>query len=268
MDDTTLLRNAMDRITEDLPPLPDLAPLAMAQGRRRRSRARLAAVGGVFGTVTAATLGLTLLPGPGGAPASPAAPPDASPSAYRTPVQVQETPGVPPPDNPEGLPAAERERRAGYQQQVAAVLDELLPASVTDVRPVKDQAQAYRITSGGTAFDLTLSVRRSDDLAPRPCPSPADERARCETAALDGARDQKARLRSLMAEGPDTWTSWVDFSYGRSAVRFSVAAGEATAPVTPEQLLAVARDSRLLDLVRYADEHPVEKKDAPPVQGG
>ncbi|MEU6881895.1 hypothetical protein [Streptomyces sp. NPDC046712] len=268
MDDTSLLKTAMDRTTEDLPPLPDLAPVAMAQGRRRRTRARLAAVGGVFGTVTAAALGLTSLPGPDTGVAMPAAPPAASPSAYRTPVQVEETPGVTPPDNPEGLPAAERERRAGFQQQVAALLDELLPASVTDVRPVKDKVYAYRITSAGTTFDLTLSVRPSDDLAVRPCPSPADERMRCETAELDGAKEQQARLRSLMAERPDTWTSWVDFSYGRSLVRLSVDAAEVSAPVTPEQLVAVARDTRLMDLVRYADENPVEKKETPPIQGG
>ncbi|MEU6987215.1 hypothetical protein ABZ946_27875 [Streptomyces sp. NPDC046324] len=218
--------------------------------------------------MTAASLGLTLLPGPDTGVAVPAAPPAASPSVYRTPVRVEETPGMPPPDNPEGLPAAERERRAGYQQQVAALLDELLPAAVTDVRPVKDTVYAYRITSGGAAFDLTLSVRPSDDLTLRPCPSPADERVRCETAELDGAREQRARLRSLMAERPDTWTSWVDFSYGRSLVRLSVAAADVSAPVTPEQLVAVARDTRLMDLVRYADENPVEKKEAPPVRGG
>ncbi|BAU85257.1 hypothetical protein SLA_4369 [Streptomyces laurentii] len=38
-------------------------------------------------------------------------------------------------------------------------------------------------------------------------------------------------------------------------------------PVTPRQLLAVVRDPRFTEPLRYADEYPVRKKDTP-VRGG
>lgn len=274
-DDTTTLRDALDRTAEELPPLPDLVPLAVREGRRRRARARFATAAAAFGVVTAGALGLTLLPGNGPAPAMPAAPPPSpgvsaspstSPDASYPPVVVEETPGVTPPDNPDGLSAAERERRAVHQQRVAALLDELLPAKVTEIRPVKDKVHAYRITAGGEPFWMTVSVRRSDDLALDACPERPDPRIVCETAVFDG--DHEAQLLSLPANEPDTLAAYVRFPYGGSRVRLSVEPEGVSSPVTPRELFAVVEDPRFLDLVKDADARPVEEKLLPPVVGG
>ncbi|WP_329117362.1 hypothetical protein [Streptomyces sp. NBC_01353] len=269
MDDATLLKSAMDRTTEDLPPLPDLAPVAIVQGRRRRARARLAAVGGVFGTVTAAALGLTLLPGPGTGVAMPAAPPVAFPSAYHTPVRLSPTPGQ---DAPEPETGAEAERRAQFQQQASALLDELLPATVTEIRPVEGQVSLYRITSAGRTFTATLSVRPADGEPLQPCRNIPSKRTKCENEDLGEGRT--AQVYAMPVNELDTMGAMVRFAYGRSHVLFSVDPSEkaggvaaASAPVTADQLLAVARDDRFTNLVKYADENPVQEKSTP-VSGG
>ncbi|MFE5791928.1 hypothetical protein ACFQ8C_05035 [Streptomyces sp. NPDC056503] len=274
-DDTTALRDALDHTAEDLPPLPDLAPLAVREGRRRRARARFATAATAFGVVTAGALGLTLLPGSDPAPAMPAAVPSSpgasaspsvNPDASYPPVVVEETPGVPPPDNPDGLSDAERERRAVHQQRVAVLLDELLPAKVTEIRPVKDKVSAYRITAGGEPFWLTVSVRPTDDRAVEDCPDRPDPRIVCETVVFDG--DREAQLLSLATSEPGTSAAYVRFVYGGSRVRLSVDPEGAPSPVTPRQLFAVAEDPRFLDLVRDTDARPVEKKESPAIVGG
>ncbi|MFD6946077.1 hypothetical protein [Streptomyces roseolus] len=274
-DETFPLRDVLDRAADALPPLPDLVPLAVREGRRRRARARFATAATAFGVVTAGALGLTLLPGNGPAPAMPAAPPPSpgvsaspsvSPDASYPPVAVEETPGVPPPDNPDGLPEAERERRAVHQQRVAALLDELLPAKVTEIRPVKDKVSAYRITAGGEPFWMTVSVRRSDDHALDACPNRSDPRIVCETAVFDG--DHEAQLLSMTANEPGTSASYVRFPYGGSRVRLSVEPEGVSSPVTPRELFAVVEDPRFLALVKEADARPVEEKLLPPVVGG
>ncbi|MFD6346406.1 hypothetical protein ACFWF9_17000, partial [Streptomyces roseolus] len=252
-DETFPLRDVLDRAADALPPLPDLVPLAVREGRRRRARARFATAATAFGVVTAGALGLTLLSGNGPAPAMPAAPPPSpgvsaspsvSPDASYPPVAVEETPGVPPPDNPDGLPEAERERRAVHQQRVAALLDELLPAKVTEIRPVKDKVSAYRITAGGEPFWMTVSVRRSDDHALDACPNRSDPRIVCETAVFDG--DHEAQLLSMTANEPGTSASYVRFPYGGSRVRLSVEPEGVSSPVTPRELFAVVEDPRFL----------------------
>ncbi|MFE1343183.1 hypothetical protein [Streptomyces sp. NPDC058757] len=274
-DDTTALRDALDRTAEELPPLPDLVPLAVRDGRRRRARARFATAAAAFGVVTAGALGLTLLPANGPAPAMPAAPPSspgasaspsAEPDASHPPVVVEETPGVPPPDNPDGLSDAERERRAVHQQRVAVLLDELLPSKVTEIRPVKDKVSAYRITADGKHFRLTVSVRPTDDRSVDDCPDRPDPRIVCETVALDG--DHAAQLLSMQANEPGTLAAYVRFTYGGSRVRLSVEPERLSSPVTPRQLFAVAGDPRFLDLVKEADARPVEEKLPPAVVGG
>ncbi|MFD9032013.1 hypothetical protein ACFVZW_12805 [Streptomyces sp. NPDC059567] len=268
MDDATLLKSAMDRTTEDLPPLPDLAPVAILQGRRRRARARLAAVGGVFGTVTAAALGLTLLPGPSSGVAMPAAPPAAFPSAYHTPVRLTPTPGQEPPAPATG---AEAERRAQFQQQAAALLDELLPKTVTEIRPVEGEVSLYQITSGGRDFIATLSVRPAEGETLQPCRNDPSKRMACEKADLGEGRT--AQAYTMPVNELDTLGAMVRFPYGRSHVLLSVTPSEAegkpsvSAPVTADQLLTVARDDRFTDLVKYADENPVQEKSTP-VSGG
>ncbi|WP_406061081.1 hypothetical protein OG462_25600 [Streptomyces sp. NBC_01077] len=268
-DDISLLRDVMDRTTDDLPPLPDLAPLAVREGRRRRVRARIAIVTTAFGAVTAGALGLTLLPGTNTGVSMPAAVPPslgATPSTNYPSVVVEETPGVTPPDNPDGLSRAERERRAAHQQRVAALLDELLPATVTDVRPVKDRVSHYRIASGGETFHLTVSVRPTDDRTLEPCKSVPAKGLDCDAVTFDGNR--AAHLLSAPVNEADTLGSFLTFLYGGSRVRLSVDPESVSAPVTPRQLLTVAEDLRFLDLVRYADENPVEQKAPPAIPAG
>ncbi|MCX5227942.1 hypothetical protein ABZY16_26495 [Streptomyces sp. NPDC006553] len=270
--DISLLRATMDRTTDGLPPLPDLAPLAVREGLRRRTRARLAVVTTAFGAATAGALGLTLLPGANTGVAMPAvvpttgALPGGAPSTHYPSVVVEETPGVTPPDNPDGLPEAERKRLAAHQQRVAALLDDLLPATVTEIRPVKDNVRWYRITSGGETFHATVSVRPTDDRTLEPClPAPA-KRLTCEAVTIDGNR--QAQLRSMPVNTSDTTGSYVTFLYGGSRVTLSVDPENVSAPVTPRQLLAVAEDPRFLDLVRDTDENPVEKKAPPAIPAG
>ncbi|MFE9133679.1 hypothetical protein [Streptomyces sp. NPDC007355] len=275
IDDISLLRTTMERAVDDLPPLPDLVPPAVREGRRRRTRARIAIVTTAFGAVTAGALGLTMLPGPdegvtmpAAVPSSPGASTSTGPAASTTyaPVTIEVTPGVTPPDNPDGLPEAERERRAAHQQRVAALLDELLPATVTEIRPVKDEVAVYRIASGGETFRMTVSVRPSADEALRPCEDVPVKGFHCEEVTFDGNRE--AQLVSMPVNREETLGSYLNFLYGGSRVLLSVDPERVTAPVSPRQLLTVARDPRFLDLVRYADADPVETQAPPAVEGG
>ncbi|MFE7601286.1 hypothetical protein [Streptomyces sp. NPDC057494] len=126
--DITLLRDAMDRAADGLPPLPDLAPVAVREGRRRRARSRLAIGTAAFAVVTAGVLGVTLLPRPGDVPA------------------VSTGTG------------GEAERQAGYQRRMAALLDELLSPKVSSIRP-EETVGEYRITAGGDRYWMIASVR-------------------------------------------------------------------------------------------------------------
>ena len=251
-DDTTLLRDALDRTTDGLPPLPDLAPLAVREGRRRRARARIAVATTAFGVVTAGALGLTLLTGTTGPGVStPAA--GGARTSY-PPVVVEETPGVTPPDNPERLSEAERERRAQHQQKMAALLDELLPPRITDIRPVKDRTAEYRITAGGETFRMIASVRPANEMSLLHCKNKPKDAPTCE---------EETRPRGgPMSEWPG-WRVTNQFYYRTSVVALVVYAGKADAPVTLRDLFDVSEDPRFLELVKDADAHPVEAKEPP-----
>ncbi|WP_143662643.1 hypothetical protein [Streptomyces sp. CB03238] len=264
----------MDRTTQELPPLPDLAPAAAAQGHRRRARTRLAAAGGVFGTVTAAALGLALLPGTGPAPASPAAAPpgvtapsDAPPEvaaspSYRTPVTATPSPGQEPAKK---LPPAERTRLADFQQQAAALLDELLPPSVGEVRPVDGMVSAYRIESGGRTFHLRFSVRPAGKEPLPECRNIPAKSMTCEHLTLGGG--MRVQAYTMPVDAPGTLEASVVLGYGRSRVALTVSPSGVSAPVTARQLADVLRDERVRELLRYADEHPVQPESTS-VHGG
>ncbi|MFE5710513.1 hypothetical protein ACFQ7J_06760 [Streptomyces sp. NPDC056501] len=258
-DDTTLLRDAMDRTTDGLPPLPDLAPLAVREGRRRRARARIAVATTAFGVVTAGALGLTLLAGTTGPGVS--MPPAGGARASYPPVVVEETPGVTPPDNPEGLSEAERERRAQHQQKMAALLDELLPPKITGISPVKDRTPEYRITAGGETFRMVASVRPDSDagLSLR----------RCENKPKDApACGEDTQPRNVGFSEFRTIKVTVRYSYRKSVVELSVYAGKAEVPVTGRDLFDVAKDPRFLELVKDADARPLEAMVPPLVVSG
>ncbi|GAA3071908.1 hypothetical protein GCM10017562_44150 [Streptomyces roseofulvus] len=228
--DGVLLRDALDRTADALPPLPDLVPLAVREGRRRRARSRLAAGTAAFAVVTAGALGLALLPGAG--------------------------PGVPTPAastvDGEGLSAAERERRARFQQRMAALLDERLPANVTGVRPVEGQVSEYAIEADGEVFRMVVSVRKAADLALRHCEEAPAGNSPCERDAL--------RLGPV-SEWSDRVT--VGYQYRRSQVTLIVYGGKAEAPVNAKGLFTVTGDPRFLELVREADADPMEPQEPP-----
>ncbi|MFE1550130.1 hypothetical protein [Streptomyces sp. NPDC058718] len=251
-DDTTLLRDAMDQATDGLPPLPDLAPLAVREGRRRRARARMAVATTAFGVVTAGALGLTLLAGTTGPGVS--MPPAGGGRTSYPPVVVEETPGVTPPDNPEGLSEPERERRAQHQQKMAALLDELLPPKITGISPVKDRTPEYRITAGGETFRMVASVRPDSDAGLRRCENKPKDAPGCE---------EDTQLRTGPISEWRTHRVTVQYWYRKSVVELSVYAGKTEVPVTARHLFDVAEDPRFLELVKDADAHPMEAKGGP-----
>ncbi|MGW2083907.1 hypothetical protein [Streptomyces sp. NPDC001880] len=286
-----LIREAMAEAAEGAPPLPDLVPVALAMGRRRRTRARAAIGGGVVGVVALGVFGATLPSwgtgaGAGedtaqvgaastvpsmshGAPSPvPTRPtpgiPMPTPSftgPSRTPVHIEPAPGE---SSMVGLSAPERERQEEFQQQAAAVLDELLPPAFGTVRPVDLAVSRYQGGSGGHVFPVVFSVRPTD--GPRkPCPYGPKTKYRCEEAALrDGIAARVVTATRTVKGGKDIVGVSIDFTFEDSTVVLSADAddsAEVSAPVTADQLLHVARDARFLRLVRYAESFPMEPKE-------
>ncbi|WP_326658698.1 hypothetical protein [Streptomyces sp. NBC_00385] len=288
--DDLLIRAAMEQAADGAPALPDLVPVALVQGRRRRNRAR-ATVGagvtgvlalGVFGAVvsmwspeggtqptgtwSAASQSTTVSP-----PPSPAA--TETPQPVRTPVHIEPTPGE---TGMADLPPAERARQEQFQQQAAALLDELLPGRLGTVRPVDLAVNRYQAGRDGNTFPVIFSVRPKaapGEATPAdpPCRDIPSKGLRCRSAMLPGG----IAFRSVTAVG-DTKESYsitsVDlrFGYGDSTVRLSVGGDDSTmvsAPVNAEQLVTAVSDSRFLELVKYADSHPMEDKEHT-VRGG
>lgn len=265
-----LVRDAMERASDDLPPLPDLTGPALAEGRRRRSRARLALAAGVLCAAVLGTAGAVTLTGGGhAAPAPPAAatptathPPTAS--ATPEPVHIEPTPGE---RSMADLPAAERRRQESFQQQAVGVLQELLPDGIGTVQRTDLNVRQYQVTQGEKQFVLIFSVRPHDpDRTSKPC---ADVKGMvCATAALPDSVEAEA-ITMPMGSGDVTGT-FVSFEYGRSDVSLALNPDETSntsAPVTNDQLLAVAAAPAFLDLVRIADERPMEEQQMS-VQGG
>ncbi|MFI8255786.1 hypothetical protein [Streptomyces filamentosus] len=229
-DENVLLREALGRAAGDLPPLPDLVPLAVREGRGRRARTRLAVGAAAFSVVTAGALGVALLP-------------DAGPE-----VPVPAASAV----DGEGVSPAERERRADFQRRVAALLDETLPASVTAVRPVEGQVSEYRIEAGGSTFRTVVSVRKQNERFLAHCEESAEARARCASDEL--------RMGSYSSLGNRVT---VGHLYHRSVVTLTVYGGGAEPPVRLEDLSRVTGDPRFLELVREADARPMEPQEPP-----
>ncbi|MET7646654.1 hypothetical protein ABZS83_24125 [Streptomyces sp. NPDC005426] len=281
-----LLRAVMERAAEDAPPLPDLLPVALVQGRRRRTRARAAVGAGATGAVALGVFGVLLPlwgPGAGTQPVrtasaasslAPTAVPSPVPSAtpVPAPVHIEPTRGE---TTMADLPAAERTRQEDFQQQVAFLLDTLLSEQLGAVRPVDLAVSRYQGESDGNAFPVVFSVRpraRSGAVpADPPCHDLPSKGLRCRTAMLPGGIKARATSAEGDRSGSRTITGVdVRFVYGDSTVRLSVdgdSSSMVSAPVTVEQLAAVAGDSRFLKLVKYADEHPMEDKEHT-VRGG
>ncbi|MFG2330668.1 hypothetical protein ACGFMM_13665 [Streptomyces sp. NPDC048604] len=269
-DDTTMVRAAMDRTAEGLPPLPDLTPVAVRLGRRRRARARLTVVGGAFATVTAAAVGLTLLPDAGSATAGQAgvgAAPPAAATPYATPVELEPTPG----QEPSAMTEAERARAAQFQQRAVALFDELLPPAVGDIRPVLGNGSLYRVKAHGRYFSLKMTVRPKGDDGPDTCANMPAKGGTCEKITLAGGLVVHAYREPI--NDLDTFHTRIAFVHGKSRVMVASTPMEepgkksVSSPVTPRQLAALPADSRFLDLVADWEKNPVETYRSP-VRGG
>ncbi|MFF4093095.1 hypothetical protein ACFYYY_04390 [Streptomyces sp. NPDC001834] len=306
-----LIREAMAEAAEGAPAPPDLVPAALAVGRRRRTRARAAIGGGMVGVVALGVLGATLpswgtgagpgeggsqlaappVPGTGHGTSSPAptgaasgsptpnpsrtAPASGSPmptpshtGPTRTPIHVQPPPGE---SSMADLPAPERGRQEEFQQQAAAVLDELLPAAFGTVRPVDLAVSRYQAGSRGHVFPVVFSVRPTGGPSGAPSGGVAQEppcqdapvvKYRCEQVTLvDGITARAVTAAGNSKGGKDVVDVSVHFTFKSSAVVLSVDGDDSasvSAPVTADQLLRVARDDRFLRLVRYAEAFPME----------
>ncbi|MFC5799411.1 hypothetical protein [Streptomyces formicae] len=167
-----------------------------------------------------------------------------------------------------GLPAAERKRLEDFQQQAAASLNRTLGDAAGEIRPTDLTVRMYRAQKGGNTFPVTVSVRPHDGQDGQPCPNAPAKGFTCKEAELPGGI--RARVITAPVNSEKTLGTDVTFSYGRSSVWLSVGPDDdagASSPVTGDQLLAAARDEALMDLVRYADEHPVLAKQRS-VEGG
>ncbi|MFE0640877.1 hypothetical protein ACFW2Y_04530 [Streptomyces sp. NPDC058877] len=254
------LRGAMTEATDTLPPLPDLVPTAVRLGRRRRARARAAKASGVFGLVTAVALGLTLLNSWRGdepnLPAAPVGPTVTSTGPGREPVHVEPRPGETFPHA--RLPEEQRARLDAFQQQAAVVLDELLPAAVGTIRPLDNDVRFYRGEPGGLPYSVQFSVRPAADGDPDRCRGEAEKQVSCRPVELVDGTSARVTLAPSNAHGALEIS--LAFRHGGSDVLLSVtpdAAATAAAPVSPTELVGAADDDRFMELVRYADEHPI-----------
>ncbi|MFB7547014.1 hypothetical protein [Streptomyces sp. NPDC056154] len=287
-----LIRKAMAEAAEGAPPMPDLVPIALAVGRRRRIRARAAIGGAMVGVVALGVFGATLPSwgtgaGTGddtaqvGAPSpvpstsqltpSPAStgPTPGFPTPFpsyngptRTPVHVEPTPGE---SSMADLSAPERGRQEKFQQQAAAVLDALLPAAFGTVRPVDLAVSRYQGGSGGHVFPVVFSVRPAGGPQ-EPCPYDPEgkEKYQCdEVALLDGIVARAVTTTGSSKGGKDIVGVSVSFAFKDSTVVLSADGDDSamvSAPVTADRLLHVARDERFLRLVRYAQAFPMEPR--------
>ncbi|MBT2477697.1 hypothetical protein [Streptomyces sp. ISL-94] len=261
--DEDLVRDAMERTTTDLPPLPDLAGAARAQGRRRKARARAAMGGAVLAVAALGVAGGLALPGGGGADGAQgaagvgvaAAPPDAA--KPQPPVHLEPTPGETPMS---ALPPAERARQENFQNQAVGVLQGLLPEALGTLQRTDLHVYLYQAAKDGKTFTVVFSVRPSGSgAADKPCLEIKGQT--CAKATLPDGTEVHAATAPVNS-GTVT-ESRVFFHYGNSDVRLTVNphdASNTSAPVTKEQLLEVAKAPAFLDLVKDADRQPVQEK--------
>ncbi|NED13376.1 hypothetical protein [Streptomyces sp. SID9124] len=276
-DDESLIRTAMERATGGAPPPPDLVPGALAQGRRRRARARAA-----IGATATAIVGLGVFgaalpvwggdgePVRGWSAASRTSPvptlPDTSDPWLRFPVHIEPSPGE---SSMADLPEDELSRQRVFQNEAAGVLEGLLPKAFAPIRPVDLDVSLYQGGPDGPDFPITFSVRPQAApgaaSADPPCTSVPEKHLRCREATLpNGITVRSVTASGDEKEGRSVTGTTLTFERRHSSVRLSVGGDDAamvSAPVTTDQLLAVVQDPAFLELVDYADAHPMEPKE-------
>ncbi|MFD7910652.1 hypothetical protein ACFV30_07960 [Streptomyces sp. NPDC059752] len=252
-----LVRDAMDRATAELPALTDLAGPARAQGLRRRARVRAGIGGAVVAVAALSVAGALALPGDDGARSSTGSTGVAAAPGVvaQPPVHIDPTPGE---TSMADLPPAERARQEDFQNRAVAALQGLLPEAVGTVQRTDLTVSLYRGTKDGRTFDVVFSVRPSDTAA---------ERCReikgtvCTTGTLPDGTEVDASTSPVDSGAVTASRVW--FRYGTSNVSLTVHPHEpsnTSAPVTGAQLLELAKAPVFLDLVKTADQHPMEAK--------
>ncbi|MFF4267196.1 hypothetical protein ACFY7Y_27040 [Streptomyces virginiae] len=256
-----LVRDAMDRVTAELPVTADLVGPARAQGLRRRARVRAAIGGTVLAVAGLGLAGAFVLPGDGdeGPTGSTgvidvAAPPTSS--GPPPPIHLEPSPGE---SSMADLPPAERARLENFQNRAVGVLQQQLPPSVGTVQRIDLSVRQYQGSKDGKTFRIIFSVRPSEPgMAPQTCRE--IKGTVCSKATLPGGIRADAAVSPI--NNGNVTESWVWFRYGASDVSLRVGPHDesnTSAPVTAQQLLEVARSSAFLDLVAAADSDPVEE---------
>ncbi|MFD9728233.1 hypothetical protein [Streptomyces sp. NPDC059072] len=262
-----LVRDAMDRTTADLPPLPDLVGPARAQGRRRKARVRFAIGGGALAVAALGVAAAVALPSDGGGRQvggviDVAAPP--SSTAPLPPVHIEPTPGE---SSMADLPPAERAKQENFQNQAVPLLQRLLPQTVGTVRRTDLNVRLYEAEKDGKTFHITFSVRPfGEGTDPRPCRESKGQV--CKKTVWPGG------IEATAATGPinngNVTETRLSFRYGKSEVELSVGPDDksnTSAPVTNDQLLELAKDHAFMELVKATDKDPVEKEQKTVVGG-
>lgn len=259
----TLVRDAMDRTTADLPAIPDLSGPARAQGRRRKARVRAAIGGGVLTVAAIAVAGAVVLPGTAngsqgatgvGVAAPP--PPPSSQAQPQPPVHLEPSPGE---SSMADLPPAERAKQEHFQNKAVAVLQELLPPTVGTVRRTDLSVRLYQATKDAKTFMITFSVRPTgSDTESKPCLEVKGQL--CKKGALSDGTE--VNVATAPVNNGNVTETRLFFRYNKSTVALSIYPHDESntpAPVTNDQLLTLAKDPRFLDLVKTGDSDPVEK---------
>ncbi|MFI9783530.1 hypothetical protein ACIHEI_08490 [Kitasatospora sp. NPDC051984] len=254
------VKEAMDRVTDDLAEPIGLTARAVRDGRRRRLRSRLAIGGAAACTAALAVTGLAaVLPGTGngtgpvGAQVG-GAPPRVFPTATLTPTVAPTAPPTPQSE-------AERLRIEAYRQATAGVLQDLLPPEIGQIRLVSDDVSGYLATSSHGEHFIRFSVAPAQaGSGQRLClPAGLETKGTCLVMELSDGTPVTLRV---MPEGDGTVTATsATFHFGNSDVSIFINPDDrasSSAPVTDKQLAHFVAEPRVLDLIRQADQHPVQ----------
>ncbi|WP_377272322.1 hypothetical protein [Peterkaempfera sp. SMS 1(5)a] len=269
--DDLLVRDLLGRAADELEPPAGLVASAVALGHRRRRTRRvitgtsLAGAALVLGTLAAyAPGGPTVRVGPASSGAT-----GVIPSPTRTfPIVHPPSPGTET-DSPADRSPQEHARVALYRQQVAAALQDLLPAAIGNIRLVDGYTADYEGVSGSRVFPVTFSVRPAGGPTAAHSCGPVKGGGTCRVDQLPGG--VPVTLQVGPTNSMDTDGARATFHMGGSDVTVSVDPDDASrtsAPITADQLLAFVGNPRVLSLVRAADAQPVQAPQISVNEGG
>ncbi|MFD8479080.1 hypothetical protein [Kitasatospora sp. NPDC059673] len=256
------VKEAMDQATDDLVEPIGLTARAVRDGRRRRLRSRLAVGGAAACTAALGVTGLAaVLPGTGDGTGSTAvlmgdgAPPRVFPTVTFSPTAGPSAPTTPPSE-------AERQRIETFRQATAGVLQDLLPPELGQIQLVADDVSGYQAISPQGTYFVRFSVAPAPDGSREKFCPPADveQKGTCQVVQLPDGTPATVRV-APSGDGSVTGTS-ATFHFGGSDVAIFVNASGingSSAPVTDTQMADFIRAPRVLDLIRQADQHPVQE---------